>query len=569
MPRVELPFSQNGHSAESHNGQGLLECGLYKLLPAPLQEVTRENLHLLEYLHHVPLKEMGIPQFYPRLTPDMQGMERPNLIYPIGRGVFAHICPSPSGSRDMYIPVEPVMDATPLVPLLREVEERLFDYADLIAEAETPEEQREVLLRCLDKAIKGENGHRDLLARLLYKAKPLKVDERERYAINYLMVRDKIGLGVLEPLIQDRYIEDISCSGLGPLFIEHKIFRSLQTSIVFDDDEELDAFVIRLAERVKRPISIARPIVDATLPDGSRINIVYGRHVSQRGSNFTIRKFSSTPLSVLELIERGTLNYEMAAYLSLILEEGMNVFVMGETASGKTTMLNAITTFIPINAKIVTVEDTPEVQLPHQNWVREVAAAKEKDGAVTMFELLKAALRQRPNYIIVGEIRGEEGAIAFQAMQTGHAVMSTFHASSVERLIQRITGNPINIPKSYIDNLNVVVAMNSVRLPGGQLGRRAVSVAEIIGYDPSSDSFSYVEIFRWDPITDSFIFSGKMNSYLLENKIALRRRMRDRRQIYAELDRRARLLKRLHEKGVKGYYELVDVLASAQRQGLF
>ncbi|GBD14402.1 Type IV secretion system protein PtlH [bacterium HR25] len=569
MPRVELPFSQNGHSAESHNGQGLLECGLYKLLPAPLQEVTRENLHLLEYLHHVPLKEMGIPQFYPRLTPDMQGMERPNLIYPIGRGVFAHICPSPSGSRDMYIPVEPVMDATPLAPLLREVEERLFDYADLIAEAETPEEQREVLLRCLDKAIKGENGHRDLLARLLYKAKPLKVDERERYAINYLMVRDKIGLGVLEPLIQDRYIEDISCSGLGPLFIEHKIFRSLQTSIVFDDDEELDAFVIRLAERVKRPISIARPIVDATLPDGSRINIVYGRHVSQRGSNFTIRKFSSTPLSVLELIERGTLNYEMAAYLSLILEEGMNVFVMGETASGKTTMLNAITTFIPINAKIVTVEDTPEVQLPHQNWVREVAAAKEKDGAVTMFELLKAALRQRPNYIIVGEIRGEEGAIAFQAMQTGHAVMSTFHASSVERLIQRITGNPINIPKSYIDNLNVVVAMNSVRLPGGQLGRRAVSVAEIIGYDPSSDSFSYVEIFRWDPITDSFIFSGKMNSYLLENKIALRRRMRDRRQIYAELDRRARLLKRLHEKGVKGYYELVDVLASAQRQGLF
>ncbi len=569
MPRVELPFSQNGHSAESHNGQGLLECGLYKLLPAPLQEVTRENLHLLEYLHHVPLKEVGIPQFYPRLTPDMQGMERPNLIYPIGRGVFAHICPSPSGSRDMYIPVEPVMDATPLEPLLREVEERLFDYADLIAEAETPEEQREVLLRCLDKAIKGENGHRDLLARLLYKAKPLKVDERERYAINYLMVRDKIGLGVLEPLIQDRYIEDISCSGLGPLFIEHKIFRSLQTSIVFDDDEELDAFVIRLAERVKRPISIARPIVDATLPDGSRINIVYGRHVSQRGSNFTIRKFSSTPLSVLELIERGTLNYEMAAYLSLILEEGMNVFVMGETASGKTTMLNAITTFIPINAKIVTVEDTPEVQLPHQNWVREVAAAKEKDGAVTMFELLKAALRQRPNYIIVGEIRGEEGAIAFQAMQTGHAVMSTFHASSVERLIQRITGNPINIPKSYIDNLNVVVAMNSVRLPGGQLGRRAISVAEIIGYDPSSDSFSYVEIFRWDPITDSFIFSGKMNSYLLENKIALRRRMRDRRQIYAELDRRARLLKRLHEKGVKGYYELVDVLASAQRQGLF
>jgi flagellar protein FlaI len=184
-----------------------------------------------------------------------------------------------------------------------------------------------------------------------------------------------------------------------------------------------------LAEQIRKPVTYKEPIAVATLPDGSRINIVYGRDVSKRGSNFTIRKFNETPVSIFDLVGFGSLNYQMLAYLSLVIGNGMNLFVSGETASGKTTLLNAVTTFIHPLAKIITIEDTPELQVPHQNWIREVVQSTKTDdtsGAVTMFDLLKAALRQRPNEIMVGEIRGAEGNIAFQAMQTGHSVMATF-----------------------------------------------------------------------------------------------------------------------------------------------
>jgi flagellar protein FlaI len=320
---------------------------------------------------------------------------------------------------------------------------------------------------------------------------------------------------------------------------------------------------------------LRNPIVDATLPDGSRINIVFGREVSRRGSNFSIRKFTETPLSILELVEFGSISYEMAAYLSVVIEDGMNLFVVGETASGKTTLLNAITTFIPQSHKIVSIEDTPELQVPHANWIREVSRAPgqgDKGASVSMFDLLKAALRQRPNVIIVGEIRGEEGNVAFGAMQTGHEVMSTFHASNVEKLIQRLTGNPINVPKTYMDNLNVVICQNAVKLPNGKMGRRATSISEIVGYDPVANIFSYVEVFRWDPVADTFEFVGRRNSYLLEDKIAIRRGIPpDRKwQIYSVVERRAKILEKLHkEKGVHDFYELLKVLARAQQEKLF
>ena len=238
-------------------------------------------------------------------------------------------------------------------------------------------------------------------------------------------------------------------------------------------------------------------------------------------------------------------------------------------------MLNAITTFVPPSAKVVSIEDTPEIQVPHPNWIREVAKAPKKDdkGAViTMMDLLKAALRQRPNLIIIGEIRGEEGAVAFQAMQTGHAVMATFHASSIEKLIQRLTGNPINIPKNYIDNLNVVVIQSSVKLKNGKMGRRAMSISEIVGYDPPSETFSFVEVFRWDPATDTFEFVGDKSSYLLEEKIAPKRGILPNKkwEIYALLEKRARVLERLHhDKGVTDYYELLKIIARAQQEGIF
>ena len=233
-------------------------------------------------------------------------------------------------------------------------------------------------------------------------------------------------MGILEPLIRDTNIEDISCSGLGSLFIEHKVFNSLRTAFAFTTSEELDQYVLRLADRINKPVTFRNPIVDAALPDGSRINIVYGQDVSKNGSNFTIRKFAETPFSILDLIAFGSLDFTMAAYLSMVIEEGMNVFVSGETASGKTSLLNALNVFIHPDAKVISIEETPELQVPHPNWIREVTREPkpgEEGTGVGMFLLLKAALRQRPNEILVGEIRGEEGLIAFSAMQTGHAVI--------------------------------------------------------------------------------------------------------------------------------------------------
>ena len=281
------------------------------------------------------------------------------------------------------------------------------------------------------------------------------------------------------------------------------------------------------------------------------------------------------PLSIFEIVDFGTVNYQMLAYLYLAINNGMNVFVAGESASGKTALINALTTFIPPMAKIITIEDTPELQIPQKNWIREVVQttkATDASGAVTMFDLLKAALRQRPNEIIVGEIRGPEGNIAFQAMQTGHSVMATFHAASMEKLIQRITGDPISVPKTYIDNLNVAVIMGMVKLPNGKIGRRVTSISEIVGWDSFSQTFNIVDAFRWDEATDTFDFTGYMTSYILESKIApkLGISSNKKQKIYDELEKRAKVLAKLHkEKGVTGFYEVLEVLNKAQREGLF
>lgn len=615
MATTNLPFpvTEEADISVEH----MFQCGLFKMLPEPFQEASRANVHLLEYLHRVPVDEVGVPEYYPELSRSMQGLKHRNLIYPIKDGVFAHIYPDPRDRRDFYIPVEP---STTLRSdgIVEEVEKRLVRFASEIGEADSDDEKEQRFLNSIDKVctVSQNNGGEGKAKQLLNgsgsgngdgaggglkhlfgkfkgngsgndaggglkhlfgkkSSDRVQLTSQEIEKIKYLIVREKIGMGAIEPLLQDTYIEDISCSGLGTLFVEHKIFKSLKSAVTFNTDEELDKFVLRLAERVNKPLTLRSPIVDATLPDGSRINIVYGSDISKRGSNFTIRRSGDSPLSILELIEFGSLDYQMAAYLSLILEEGMNLFVSGETASGKTTLLNAITTFIPPHAKIVSVEDTPELQVPHTNWIQEVAKMPKKGeeaAEVTMFDLLKSALRQRPNEIIIGEIRGEEGSVAFQAMQTGHAVMATFHASSVEKLIQRLTGNPISIPKAYVDNLNAVVIQSAVKLPGGKTGRRAISISEIVGYDPEDSSFSFVEIFRWNASEDKFEFPGKMNSYLLERKIAIKRGIpaNDRRQIYTQLDRRAKILEKLHkERGIKNFYELLQVLAQAQKEDIW
>ena len=569
-----LPFQAKG--GHSHRG-GVTDCPVFKLLPAPLQEQSKTNEFLLDYIHMLPVEEVGIPEFYEELDRKLGDLKNPNLIYPIGNGLYIHIYPDPTDSRDYYIAIEPGM-LVDNAELVEELESHLVDHVEDLEDKDNSQLNRGQILRSILKKVVVVVKPGDLAKhRKKAKKKPgskLAVTKAQLESLRYQLVRDKEGMGVLEPLVLDPYIEDISCSGTGPLFLEHKIFKSLKTNIGFDSMDELDTFVIQLSEKIGKPVTYRNPIVDATLPDGSRINLVFGGDVSKRGSNFTIRKFSADPLSVVQLVEFGGLTYEMAAYLSLAMLHGMNMFISGETASGKTTLMNAVTVFLHPTSKIVSIEDTPELQVPHPNWIREVVRGRPGDdsgSSVTMFDLLRAALRQRPNEIVIGEIRGQEGAIAFQAMQTGHSCMATFHAASVEKLIQRLTGDPINIPKTYVDNLNLVVIQSMVRLPNGKEGRRIISINEIVGYDSSSDSFSFIEVFRWNPANDSFEFTGYMNSYLLEEVIALKRGIppQRKREIYTELTRRANILRRLQEQGVTGFYDLYKVISKAYKEGVF
>ncbi|MBL8165837.1 MAG: type II/IV secretion system ATPase subunit [Anaerolineae bacterium] len=556
-----LPFS-----FDLHHPRNTWETLQSQLSPA-LLEACSTSPFLKAYMLYLPIDEIGVPDYYIKPPRSLGNAEFRNLIYPIKEGLFVHIYPDAVGARDHYISIEPTVVVN-IDHLMPRVNEKLVAWAEEIGRIEDKEEKKAFLLRLVDSMCTTQRKQQD------GKKPRIFVTPEELEAVRYRVLRDKVGLGVLQPLLLDNFIEDISCSGVGHIFIEHKIFKSVQSSITFVDYEDVDDFAVWLGEWIKSPVTVRNPLVDAVLPDGSRINIVYGREISKRGSNFTIRKFSGTPTSVLELIEFGSLNYTMASYLSMMLEAGMNAFVVGATASGKTTLLNAITAFIKPEAKIITIEDTPEVQVPHKNWLQESTrhgGGEKKGSDVGMFELLKAALRQRPEMIIVGEIRSVEAVVAFQAMQTGHGVMSTFHAASVEKLIQRLTGDPINIPKTYIDNLNLAVIQSAVRLADGKSARRVMSINEIIGYDPLTNSFSFLEAFRWNPATDTFEFPGYMNSYLLEQVIAQKRGIppHRRKEVYNEVKRRAKIFEKLHtEKGITDFYDFFQVLAEARRQKL-
>ncbi|WP_462273445.1 type II/IV secretion system ATPase subunit [Methanohalophilus sp.] len=590
---IEAKFPFKPKKYDGHDHSDLKNCSLYKILPPEMKKEVEKNLHLLEYLHILPIDTIGIPRYVPKLESKHGDIEHPNLIYKVNDEIYVHIYPNKNDVRDYYIPIEPIL-LTGIGNMVKELEAKMVDHLTGIEfDPQDIEEKKEILLNAMDEIC--VIGEKKLVSGSLIKIKnsvgarlfPDKSQNqdnhiylsREHYkALKYSIIRDKIGLGYLDPYMNDSNIEDITCNGLGSIFIEHKVFDGLRSAMEFTEHETLNYFIVKMAERIGKPITFKDPIVDATLPDGSRINIVYGDDISKNGSNFTIRKFNEIPFSILEVIEKGAMDYRIAAYLWLLLSEGMSGFVCGETASGKTTTLNGLTAFINPDSKLVSIEDTPELQIPHKNWTREMTRGSTRGGGlgegggsdVTMFDLLKAGLRQRPNYILVGEIRGVEGNIAFQAMQTGHPVTSTFHAATVEKLIQRLTAEPINIPKTYIDNLNFVIIQSAVRRPDGKIARRVLSVNEILGYDPDKGGISFVEAFSWDPVSDSFVFTAMGSSYLLEQKIATRLGIPAKKKnvIYDEIEKRAKILERLHNEGITNFYDFFNTTSKIAKQGM-
>jgi flagellar protein FlaI len=389
----------------------------------------------------------------------------------------------------------------------------------------------------------------------------IKIPPESTDKLVYYVIRDFIGYGKIDPLMKDHLIEDISADGVNiPIYVWHRLYESLPTNIIFKDEAELDSFIIRLAYLSGKNISIASPILDSSLPDGSRVQLTYGNEVTRRGSTFTIRRFRVDPLTISDLIAFNTISSEMAAYLWYVIENRASVIVAGGVASGKTTMLNCLSMFIKPEMKIVSVEDTQELNLPHENWIPSVVRLgfgqeDKRSGTITLFELLKAAVRQRPDYIIVGEVRGEEAYTLFQAMATGHLGMSTIHAESVEAIINRLESEPMNIPKPLIAMADVMMVMTRTEI-GGKPARRATTTTEVMGLDPEKKSIETEEVFCWNQKEDKFVFTG--HSSILEKH--LKKLDINEKEVKRELLRRKIVLEWMVCKGIRRYTEVANVI---------
>ncbi len=389
------------------------------------------------------------------------------------------------------------------------------------------------------------------------------VDAARKDILLYYIERDTLGFGKIDALMKDPNIEDLSCDGVGvPLYAYYRDPRvgSVRTNVAFETAEELDAFIVKLSQKCNKTISVAEPLLDGTLTDGSRIQATLGSDISRKGSNFTIRKFTEMPLTPTHMLNFRTVNALQLAYLWLAIDHGKSVLVSGGTATGKTSMLNVLSLFIRPGMKVVSIEDTAEIRLPHEHWVSQVArsALSSKGtttGEVTLFDLLRASLRQRPDYIILGEVRGKEAFVLFQQMATGHASLATIHAASVPQLIDRLITPPISLPPRLLENIDVILFIKLSRL-NEKIIRRADTVAEVVGIKDDKPVTRIV--FEWDAFKD--VFNVKDRSVLLKD-ISKRSGLSEE-DIIEELFRRKAILEWMQKKGMIDYREVAKVIHS-------
>ena len=380
--------------------------------------------------------------------------------------------------------------------------------------------------------------------------------------IIYYLRRNLLGYEKINSLLYDPYIEDISCDGAEvPLYIYHTRYLNIESNISFKD-EELDSLVIKMCQLNNKHVSVSQPIVDARLQDGSRLQAILGREITPRGSSFTIRKFRKDPMTPIDLLGYETCDLDMLVYLWLVIENGHNILFAGGTASGKTSMLNATSLFMPSTAKIVSIEDTRELLLYHNNWVSGIARqsfAGDSTGEVSMFDLLRAALRQRPDFIIVGEVRGSEALTLFQAMSTGHATSSTMHAGDVQTVINRLTHEPINVPHVMLQSLDVLCIQKQAYI-GEKRVRRTQSLVEVLNVDPETGDLGINELFNWEPSEDYFVKVG--DSHTIQE--IMYSRGWDTTQLRIEMDNRRKILTYMYEKNIRNYIQVSIVVQAYQ-----
>ncbi|MDO9518148.1 MAG: type II/IV secretion system ATPase subunit [Methanosarcinaceae archaeon] len=412
----------------------------------------------------------------------------------------------------------------------------------------------------------GEEKDRDVVLenkiRVIIKDYAIEITPPMLAKITYYIKRDFIRFGKLDPLMFDDTIEDVSGNGHDtPIFLYHKKYTNIETNIVYQEDE-LNSFIIRLAQRSGKHISVAEPMVDATMGDGSRIQMTLGTTITTHGSTFTIRKFSDVPITPIDLIKWKTFSAESMAYLWLCIENNKSLIYAGGTASGKTSSLNAVSLFIPEKAKVITLEDTRELKLPHINWIpaltRDSFTADDR-GAIDMYDLLKGALRQRPEYLLVGEVRGKEALTLFQAMSTGHTTFSTMHADSVSSAIHRLENPPISVPRTMIQALDIVCIQSQTYSKGKRV-RRNLYIVEIVDIDPNTRNIRTNDIFGWDSTTDTFHKTGESKALA---DIQMRRGWTSA-QVRQELIYRQKVLEYMVNNDVTDYQEISGIINAYQ-----
>ncbi len=374
----------------------------------------------------------------------------------------------------------------------------------------------------------------------------------------YYMKRDYAGYGKLDVLLKDPMIEDISCDGADvPIYLYHRKYTNIETNIIFEE-EELNTAILKLAQVSGKSISTGYPILNARLPDGSRLEATLGREVTTRGGTITIRKFREEPFTPVDLIKYGTFNTEVMAYLWLAVENNKNIIIVGETAAGKTTVLNAISLFIPSESKVITIEDTRELTLYHTNWIpatiRETFMGQEA-ADIDMYELLRSALRQRPEFLLVGEIRGKEAYTLFQAMSTGHTTFSTMHAGSIQTAVNRLLSEPINVPLMMLSSLDIMI-IEVLRHVGRKRVRRTEALSEFVGINAASGDISTRELYKWNPVHDTIEKSGRSN--VLDD--IMHSRGWDKERINNELEDRKAVLQSMLDKDISDYREVTSII---------
>jgi archaeal flagellar protein FlaI len=461
---------------------------------------------------------------------------------------FAHvvIVQSPVTGENKYI-----LDELQLDPLEKDVYKHILEI--LLAEIESPKEEiADPRKFFAEKAKEIVDKYRISLGWL---------PDVSWYKILYHAERDLVGFGIIDPLMRDPNIEDISCDGVKKaVYVWHRNHESLETNLQFENDEVLDNLVVKLVHMGGKHVSSAFPIVDASLPGKHRLAVAYRREITPFGTAFTIRKFREDPYSIIDLINIGTFSEEMAAYLWICLENRASVMVIGGTASGKTTSLNALGCLIKPGSKIMTIEETAELNLSHENWVSLIARQSyglggSNVGEVALFDLVKTCMRHRPDLMIVGEVRGQEAYVLFQALATGHGGMCTMHAENVESAVRRLTQKPMDISPAYISLMNIVLSVQRVHLVKNGVKkafRRMLSVNEVVDFE------KYVNPFKWDPIKDEQIVHLESSQLLPSMALKLGVTLEE---LITELYRRRDVLHYMREQKIRSYHDVAAIIA--------